>query len=59
MTEQQTIAVPVGLINALYQYLGTQPYKQVSPLMKAMESLGAEPAPVEESTEEPKEDTGE
>jgi len=56
MTEQQqqvaTAPIPVTLINAIYQYLGTQSYKQVSPLMKALETLSVQPAP-EEVSEEP------
>ena len=37
MNEQKTIVLPLDLINAVFQYLGTKPFQEVHQLVNAIQ----------------------
>jgi hypothetical protein len=37
MNEQKTVALPLDLVNAVFQYLGTKPYQEVHQLVGAIQ----------------------
>ena len=37
MNEQKTVALPLELVNAVFQYLGTKPFQEVHQLVGAIQ----------------------
>ena len=37
MNEQKTVALPLDLVNAVFQYLGTKPFQEVHQLVGAIQ----------------------
>lgn len=37
MSEQKTVVLPLDLVNAVFQYLGTKPFQEVHQLVSAIQ----------------------